>query len=103
MAQKGYIGLSAGYPGHPILEPYPIGTVSFGEAVRAGTDRIATMTAEANFNKDMALRNWIASHGGVYIAISESLRPNPHLAHVPERNIVTPAGKELTLHIYYAC
>jgi PAS domain S-box-containing protein len=48
-------------------------------------------------NKDQAIRLWAASHGGVYVPISEKTQPNPFLSHLPERDIQTPAGKTLTL------
>ena len=53
--------------------------------------------AQGNINKDMAYRRWAAGHGGVYVPITAETPPNPHLKHVDERDIVTPAGKELTL------
>lgn len=57
----------------------------------------AEMEAKANFNKDIALRNWNAKHGGIYVPVSESTPPSPYLKHIPERDIVTPSGKLLTL------
>ncbi len=54
-------------------------------------------TARENFNKDQAFRLWGASHGGVYVPIDKETPPNPYLSHMPERDIVTPAGKHLTL------
>ncbi|MES9969223.1 MAG: EAL domain-containing protein, partial [Candidatus Thiodiazotropha sp.] len=35
--------------------------------------------------------------GGVYVPVSEHTQPNPYLAHIPERDLVTPSGRELTL------
>ena len=58
---------------------------------------LARNVAGAYFNKDYAFRLWAASHGGVYVPISERTPPNPNLAHVPERDIQTPSGKRLTL------
>jgi signal transduction histidine kinase len=46
--------------------------------------------------KDLLYRRWNASHGGVYVPRTEATPPNPYL-HVPERDIVTPAGRVLTL------
>ena len=57
----------------------------------------AGMEAKANFNKDVALRNWAAKRGGVYVPVSKDTPPNPYLAHVPERDIETPSGRKLTL------
>ena len=59
--------------------------------------RLATNEAEAYFNKDKAIRLWSASHGGVYVPIDKRTPPNPHLSHIPERDITTPSGKKLTL------
>ncbi|MDX2510642.1 MAG: DUF3365 domain-containing protein, partial [Desulfobacterales bacterium] len=53
--------------------------------------------AQANFNKDQALRFWSTTHGGVYVPASEKTPPNPYLSHVKERDIKTPDGKALTL------
>ncbi len=57
----------------------------------------AKMEATANFNKDIALRRWVAKRGGVYVEISEETPPNPYLKHIPERDISTSSGKKLTL------
>ncbi|WP_375748365.1 diguanylate cyclase [Vibrio sp. HN007] len=57
----------------------------------------AQMEARANFNKDIALRNWVTKRGGIYVPVSESTPPNPHLAHIVDRDLVTPEGKSLTL------
>ncbi|WP_339134742.1 MAG: ATP-binding protein [Candidatus Electrothrix sp. GW3-4] len=53
--------------------------------------------ARSHFNKDQAFRFWASSHGGVYVPITEETPPNPNLSHIPERDIVTPSGKKLTL------
>ncbi|MDF1578971.1 MAG: DUF3365 domain-containing protein [Desulfurivibrionaceae bacterium] len=41
-------------------------------------------------------RLWNAVHGGVYVPITETTRPNPYL-NVPEREIVEESGRVLTL------
>jgi len=56
----------------------------------------ATVAARANINKDISLRKWAASHGGVYVPKTERTPSNPYL-HVPEQDITTPSGLELTL------
>lgn len=61
------------------------------------TDRIIRTEAIANFNKDKAIRFWAAEHGGVYVPIDSITPPNPALSHLPERDIKTPSGKQLTL------
>jgi len=65
--------------------------------VKKSTEERALSEAFANFKKDMAFRYWTASHGGVYVPVDERTPPNPYLAHVPERDITTPAGVRLTL------
>lgn len=61
------------------------------------TRELAIKEARANFNKDQAFRSWGASHGGVYVPVDENTPPNPYMKHIPERDITTPSGKELTL------
>ncbi|OFV83945.1 MAG: hypothetical protein A2W26_00835 [Acidobacteria bacterium RBG_16_64_8] len=58
---------------------------------------LASTSALGNINKDMAFRIWAASHGGVYVPPDENTPPNPYLAHVPDRDVVTTEGKRLTL------
>ncbi|MEW6238860.1 MAG: response regulator [Candidatus Omnitrophota bacterium] len=58
---------------------------------------IALMEARVHFNKDEAVRRWVARHGGAYVPIDEHTPPNPYLNHITERDIETPSGKRLTL------
>ena len=67
------------------------------EEARNHVDELARKEARASFNKDQAFRMWATQHGGVYVPISERTPPNPALAHVPERDLTTPAGEQLTL------
>jgi nitrogen-specific signal transduction histidine kinase/ActR/RegA family two-component response regulator len=53
--------------------------------------------AQAYLDKDRAFRLWGANHGGVYVLKTEITPANPLLAHIPERDITTPSGRELTL------
>ena len=53
--------------------------------------------ARTHFLKDLAFRFWGASHGGVYVPPTERTPPNPHVSHIPDRDIETTAGKKLTL------
>ena len=41
-------------------------------------------------------RDWNASHGGVYVPVTEQVQPNPYLDH-PQRDQTTVEGRELTL------
>lgn len=61
------------------------------------TRRVAVHVARAHFDKDQAFRFWAASHGGVYVPVDNRTPPNPYLEHVPERDLQTPSGKNLTL------
>ncbi len=64
---------------------------------RAATRQAALTIAEANFAKDQVLRLWAARHGGVYVSIGEQCRPSPWLDHVPERDLTSTGGRQLTL------
>lgn len=65
--------------------------------IRRNTREIAISESQAYCNKDRAVRIWAASHGGVYVPVDERTPENPYLAHIPERDIVTPSGRRLTL------
>lgn len=58
---------------------------------------LASNVAQAYIYRDIALRRWGTSHGGVYVPRSEHIKPNPLLSHIPERDVITPSGKKLTL------
>jgi len=53
--------------------------------------------ARSSHTKDVVFRQWASLHGGVYVPSTAETPPNPYLAHLPERDIVTPLGKKLTL------
>lgn len=65
--------------------------------VSATTNELALIEARALFSKDKAARFWASEHGGVYVPKTNKTPPNPFLAHIPERDITTASGKELTL------
>ncbi len=46
---------------------------------------------------DMEYRNWVIRSGGVYVPVGEQVVPSPWLSGVPDRDITTPSGQELTL------
>ncbi len=58
---------------------------------------LATAEARSIWNKDYAFREWASRHGGVYVPPDERTPPNPNLAHLPDRDVVTTDGKRLTL------
>ena len=53
--------------------------------------------AVVSIKKDFAYRSWVASHGGVYVPITKRTPPNPYLAHIKNRDVVTNDGQHLTL------
>ena len=73
--------------------------LSFHEinGIRQITRELAISEIRAYCNKDRALRTWAVSHGGVYVPVDERTPASPYLAHLPERDLVTPSGRELTL------
>jgi signal transduction histidine kinase len=59
--------------------------------------KLAEAEARVYYKRDLTFRLWATSHGGVYVPIDEKTPPNSDLAHIPERDIVTPSGRRLTL------
>ncbi len=57
--------------------------------------QLAKAEARVHLSKDLAIRSWAASHGGVYVPRTEKTPQNPFLEHVTERDILTPSGKAL--------
>jgi len=56
----------------------------------------ALLSAKSAFEKDLMYRRWNASHGGVYVPLTEHNPSNPYLD-VPDRDIVSKDGKAYTL------
>jgi chemotaxis family two-component system sensor kinase Cph1 len=56
----------------------------------------AETRADVARQKDISYRSWVQKHGGVYVPVSSRFPPNEYLR-VPERDITTPSGKQLTL------
>lgn len=63
----------------------------------SNTVSLATKEASTAFYKDTLYRKWVSSMGGVYVAVSDTVKPNPFLADIPDRDIQAPNGKTLTL------
>jgi putative nucleotidyltransferase with HDIG domain len=57
---------------------------------------IARQNAMTMVSKDIVYRNWVASHGGVYVPVDEKTPPNPYLAHIKDRDIKA-VGRNYTL------
>ena len=60
-------------------------------------DTLAKNEALISVKKDLAYRSWVASHGGVYVPITEKTPPNPYLSHVKDRDVNTTSNMQLTL------
>jgi len=58
---------------------------------------IARGEARSALEKNLVFSRWATNHGGVYVPVTEKTPPSPYLADSPERDIVTPAGRRLTL------
>lgn len=59
--------------------------------------QLATTAARSIWEKDQAFRRWATKHGGVYVRPDARTPPNPYMAHIPERDVVTTDGTPLTL------
>jgi PAS domain S-box-containing protein len=51
----------------------------------------------AAISKDHIYRAWNAQQGGVYVRVSKTAAPNPYLSKLPDRDLVTKDGQNLTL------
>ena len=58
---------------------------------------LALHEARISIKKDLAVRSWVSSHGGVYVPITKRTPPNPYLKNLPDRDIETTKGLKLTL------
>ena len=58
---------------------------------------LARAAASHDLAKDLLYRRWAALHGGVYVPITPETPPNPDLANLPERDLTTPSGRQLTV------
>jgi PAS domain S-box-containing protein len=58
---------------------------------------VAESEANAAFLKDLAYRLWASMQGGLYVPPSNATPPNPYLTHIPDRDVATTGGKQLTL------
>jgi PAS domain S-box-containing protein len=59
--------------------------------------QFACAEARTVFAHDLSFVHWSGGHGGVYVPATSETQPNPRLAHVPERDVTTPSGRQLTL------
>jgi two-component system, NtrC family, sensor kinase len=63
--------------------------------VREDRYRLAVSSGKILFRTIVATRALINSYGGVYVPVTETMRPNPYLT-VPDRDVRTTGGSELT-------
>jgi signal transduction histidine kinase len=68
--------------------------VGRGEAV---VHDAAEIEAQLSYQILRIARRWNAGHGGVFVPVTETVRPSPYLAHMPDREARTAGGRELTL------
>ncbi len=68
---------------------------NFRAAHMKNIDR-ARIEAHTFYDLNLSFRHWAASHGGVYVPVTDAVRPNPYLM-VEERDVTTTTGKNLTL------
>src|SRR4030042_19965 len=64
---------------------------------REETRKYAHIYTNSAFEKDILYRRWATMHGGVYVPVTNKTPPNPYLSDIPERDIRTPSGRQLTL------
>jgi PAS domain S-box-containing protein len=57
----------------------------------------ARLALRMTVERDLVFRRWAAGHEGVYVEVAPGTPPNPYLESIPERDITTPSGRELTL------
>jgi len=58
---------------------------------------VALAEARSHLRKDMAFRSWISSHGGLYARVNDTTIPDKDISFIPDRDVRTPDGEELTL------
>jgi len=76
-----------------------LNVVSFYVQTKQTNDFASELAADQGkmfFDHIVSMRYWNASHGGVYVPITESTQPNPHLK-VPYRDITRADGRQFTL------
>ncbi len=64
----------------------------YGQALKRVRTRATTM-----LERDILYREWVNKHGGVYVPVSEFSPPNPYMEFLPDRDIETTDGRQLTL------
>lgn len=60
-------------------------------------EHAVTREARTFVKRELAFRNWATNHGGIYVPPSATTPASPYLAHIPDRDLILPSGKTLTL------
>jgi hypothetical protein len=63
--------------------------------IREDRYRLAVSTGKVLFRTIVATRAWVGSHDGVYVPVTDTIRPNPYLT-TPGRDVRTLDGRKLT-------
>lgn len=64
--------------------------------INAHTKALVTHETKAFFQQILVTRSWNASHGGVYVPVTKTTKPNQYMD-VPERDIISKDNKLYTL------
>jgi PAS domain S-box-containing protein len=67
------------------------------QLLQRGAFELATDEARGHLAEDLAYRKWAMQHGDVDVPVTPESPPDPMLAGVPERDVRTPSGRQLTL------
>lgn len=74
-----------------------LGFIVFGINVsRHKIEEEARIQVTTLFEQNLVYRRWAAIHGGVYVPVTETFKPNPYLI-TPNRDLTATNGMELTL------
>lgn len=74
--------------------------IFLGKSIRQAyseAQELAQETLRAHFVKDRSIRAWVQNKGALYVTRNSSNQPNPFIAHLPYRDLVTTSGQQLTL------
>jgi hypothetical protein len=64
---------------------------------RLQTLEASRIYARTVFEKDMVYRRWASLQGGLYVPVTRHTTPNPSLDGLPDRDVTTASGRQLTL------
>jgi len=74
-----------------------LGFIVFGMHVsRKKIEEEARIQVSTLFEQNLVYRRWAASHGGVYVPVTDTFKPNPYLI-TPNRDLTATNGMKLTL------